>query len=188
MYAGLTPPDPPLGDGVVNLRVPDERRDLRAASAPPDPLIVRNILGAVPQQPADPAAMFARYREWWESGTNAFFSIDAVGHRERVGVIRVLFGLFDPFGFAEVGYILAPEGRGRGHATRAVRLVAHWVLEDLAVGRLQARTHAQNVASQRVLERVGFQREGVARAGHVLPASGERIDTVMWSLLPSEIR
>jgi RimJ/RimL family protein N-acetyltransferase len=188
VYAGLTPPDPPLADGVVSLRVPDETRDLHAASAPPDPLIVRHILGATPERPLDPSTMFARYREWWENGTNASFSVDAVGHPDRVGVIRVLFGLFDPFGFAEVGYILGPEGRGHGYATRAVRLVAHWVLEDLNVGRLQARTHPENVASQRVLERVGFQREGVARGGHVLPASGERIDTVMWSLLPDEIR
>jgi hypothetical protein len=38
-----------------------------------------------------------------------------------------------------------------------------------------------------VLERVGFRREGVARAGHVLPVSGKRIDTVMWSRLPGEV-
>ena len=38
----------------------------------------------------------------------------------------------------------------------------------------------------RVLERAGFQREGVARAGWVLPVTGERQDVTMWSLLPSD--
>lgn len=186
--AGLHPPDPPLTDGVVTLRVPDEARDLRAVSAAPDPEIVRWISGGVPDKPRDPAELFARYRTWWDEGSSAFFSIDALGHDERVGVARVLFGLVTPYGFAEIGYILEPHGRGRGYATRTVRLLAHWVLDDLGIGRLQARTHPDNVASQRVLERVGFQREGIARAGNFLPVSGERTDAVMWSLLPGEIR
>jgi RimJ/RimL family protein N-acetyltransferase len=187
-FAGLTPPDPPLSDGVVTLRVPDPTRDLDAVSAAPDQELVRWILGAVPRQPPDPAEQFERFREWWSTGTNAFFSIDAAGRQGRVGALRVLFGLLDPYGFAEVGYIIDPHGRGRGYATRAVRLVARWVLDDLGIGRLQARTHPDNVASQRVLERVGFQREGLARSAHVLPVSGERIDCLMWSSLPGEIR
>jgi RimJ/RimL family protein N-acetyltransferase len=172
----------------VTLRVPDETRDLGAVSAAPDEEVVRWILGAVPKEPPDPAKSFDRYRDWWSAGTNAFFSIDAVGQDERVGALRVLFGLVDPYGFAEIGYIMDPHGRGHGHATRAVRLVARWVLDDLGIGRLQARTHPDNIASQRVLERVGFQREGLARSASVLPVSGERIDCLMWSLLPGEIR
>jgi RimJ/RimL family protein N-acetyltransferase len=99
-----------------------------------------------------------------------------------------MFGLVDPFGFAEIGYILFPDGRGRGYATRTVRLVADWVLGDLGLGRLQARTSLGNVASERVLERVGFRREGLARSGFVLPVSREWVDTTMWSLLPGDVR
>jgi RimJ/RimL family protein N-acetyltransferase len=98
-----------------------------------------------------------------------------------------MFGLVEPFGFAEIGYILFPHGRGQGYATRTVRLVAGWVFE-LGVGRLQARTSLENVASERVLERAGFRREGVARSGFVLPISGEWMDTTMWSLLPGDRR
>jgi RimJ/RimL family protein N-acetyltransferase len=185
VLAGLKPPDPPLTDGVVTLRLPDER-DRAAMQEVPDPEIVRFILGDAPETP-DPEEAFARYREWWRAGTNAFFSIDAVGHEERVGVARVLFGLADPFGFAEVGYIFRPAGRGHGYATRTVRLLAQWVFESLGLGRLQARTHLDNFASQHVLERVGFQREGVARSGSVLPVTGERIDVAMWSLLPADL-
>ena len=99
-----------------------------------------------------------------------------------------MFGLVDPFGFAELGYFLFPPGRGRGYATRTVRLVGDWVLGELGIGRLQARTSAGNVASERVLERAGFRREGIARAGFLLPVSHEWVDTTMWSLLPGDVR
>ena len=188
MPAALTPPDPPLTDGVVTLRVADEARDSVGAAAPPDAEIVRWILGESPREPADPANEFARYREGWRAGTIASFSVDAVGHEQRVGVAGVLLGLADPFRLAEVGYIFQAQGRGHGYATRTVRLLARWVFDDLGLARLQARTHPDNIASQRVLERVGFQREGLARAAGRYLSSGERHDCVMWSLLPGELR
>jgi len=188
MLEGLAPPDPPLTDGVITLRPPDVERDAETvAPFNADPEIIRWILGARPPDD-DPTRSIEQHLERWRRGSDATFSIDAVGHDRRVGVTRVLLGLVDPFRFAEVGYILMPWGRGQGYATRTVRLVARWVFDDLDLTRLQARTDVRNVASQRVLERVGFQREGVARSGHVLPLSGERIDTLMWSLLPGELR
>jgi RimJ/RimL family protein N-acetyltransferase len=183
----LRPPDPPLTDGVVTLRLPDAERD--APTLPViagDPEIQQRILGGIPP-PFDPDEVFPQQLERWRNGTDAFFSVDAVGHEHRVGVTRVLFGLVDPFDFAEIGYFLLPAGRGRGYATRTVRLLVSWVFDDLGIGRIQARTERDNVASQRVLERVGFRREGVARGGHVLPVSRERIDTLMWSLLPGDL-
>lgn len=187
MPAGLQPPDPPLTDGVVTLRLPDAERDTASLGHFADPEIVRWLLGG-PPQPSNAAATFVQQLQWWGDGTNAVFSIDAEGHDERVGLIRVMLGLVEPFGFAEIGYILFPDGRGRGYATRTVRLVAGWVFDVLGVGRLQARTSLGNVASERVLERCGFTREGVARAGFVLPVSREWVDTTMWSLLPGEAR
>ena len=182
----LQPPDPPLSDGVVTLRVPDPELDAASLRHFDDPEIVRWILGGPPHV-TDPAAVIAQQREWWQGSTNAVFSVDAEGHDERVGLTRVMFGLVEPFGFAEIGYILFPHGRGQGYATRTDRLVAGWVFE-LGVGRLQARTSLENVASERVLERAGFRREGVARSGFVLPISGEWMDTTMWSLLPGDRR
>jgi RimJ/RimL family protein N-acetyltransferase len=184
--AGVEPPDPPLTDGVVTLRVPDPERDAQTAIAmAEDAEIQRWILGARPAR-ADPRETLEGQLLRWRNGTDAIFSIDAAGHDERVGLLRVLFGLVDPFGFAELGYSLLPDGRGRGYATRSVRLAADWVFDVLAIGRLQARTTVGNTASERVLERVGFEREGIARAGWVLPVTGERQDVTMWSFLPSD--
>lgn len=185
MPPNFQPPERPLSDGVVTLRVPDPELDAGSLRHFDDPEIVRFILGGPPQV-ADPAAAIAQ-RESWEGGANAGFSVDAEGHEERVGLIRIMFGLVEPFGFAEIGYVFFPHGRGQGFATRAVRLAAGWVF-GLGIGRLQARTSLDNDGSERVLERVGFQREGIARSGFVLPVSGERVDTTMWSLLPGDLR
>jgi RimJ/RimL family protein N-acetyltransferase len=185
----LVPPEPPLSDGVVTLRPPDPARDAPTIPAfTTDPEIVQWILGGTAPTDTDPEDVSAPQLEAWRRGTDGFFWINAAGHDLRVGMTRVMLGMVDAFGFAEIGYILLPEGRRRGYASRTVRLVARWVFDDLGLGRLQARTALDHVASHRVLERVGFQREGIARAGHVLPVSRERIDCLMWSLLPGELR
>jgi hypothetical protein len=160
VFAGLTVPDPPLSDGIVSLRLPDATRDSASlAVINADPEIIRWSLGAPPPA-ADPATVFAAQLERWERATDAIFSIEAEGHDER----------------------------GHGYATRTVRLLARWVFNDLEIGRLQARTSLGNAASERVLERAGFQREGIARAGYVLPQTRVRVDCQTWSLLPGELR
>lgn len=186
MALSISPPDPPLSDGVVTLRPPDPDRD--AWSVPliaSDPELVRWQWGA-PVPDADPAAIFARQLRAWEEGTLAAFSIDAVGHERRVGVALAILGLGEIFGIGEVGYSLLPQGRGKGYATRAVRLLVGWLFDVLELGRVQARTHPDNVASQRVLQRAGFTSEGVARSAAVFPVTGARFDCTMWSLLPDE--
>jgi [ribosomal protein S5]-alanine N-acetyltransferase len=89
-------------------------------------------------------------------------------------------------GRAGIGYWLAPQARGRGVATHAVRLICGWAFEDLRLARLELTCGPDNVASQRVAERCGFTREGVLRSH--LPFKGGRRDTVIFSLLPGELR
>jgi RimJ/RimL family protein N-acetyltransferase len=85
-----------------------------------------------------------------------------------------------------IGYWCAPQARGRGLTTRALRLLCRHALEDLSLERLELITDPDNVASQRVAEKVGFRREGVLRS-HLLHPDGRRRDSVMFSLLPGEL-
>ena len=85
-----------------------------------------------------------------------------------------------------IGYWCAREARGRGHATRALRLVSRWAFDELGLERLELITDPENVASQRVAEKAGYQREGVLRS-HLLHPDGRRRDSVMFSLLPDEL-
>jgi RimJ/RimL family protein N-acetyltransferase len=89
-------------------------------------------------------------------------------------------------GRAAVGYWLAPGARGRGIATRAVRLLARWAFGTLGLARLELTCGPDNEASQRVALRCGFTREGLLRS-HV-PFKGARRDTVVFGLLPGELR
>jgi RimJ/RimL family protein N-acetyltransferase len=57
---------------------------------------------------------------------------------------------------AEVAYWLAPEGRGRGAATEAVRAVCAWAFATTTVARIRLGTHPDNHASQAVARRAGF--------------------------------
>jgi RimJ/RimL family protein N-acetyltransferase len=85
----------------------------------------------------------------------------------------------------ELGYWLAAEARGRGVATRAVRLLCTWAFGELPLARMQLHTLPGNRASERVAERAGFTREGLLRS--FAEIKGRRVDITMFSLLPSEL-
>jgi RimJ/RimL family protein N-acetyltransferase len=85
-----------------------------------------------------------------------------------------------------LGYWCAPEARGRGVATRALRMLCRYGFDELGLERLELVTDPDNVGSQRVAEKVGFRREGVLRS-HMRHPDGRRRDSVMFSLLPGEL-
>jgi RimJ/RimL family protein N-acetyltransferase len=121
----------------------------------------------------------------WEVGTRAAFAIADARSASGLGVIDLHLAVGGDPGLASVGYWLRAEARGRGAAARALRVVSRWALEELGVERLYLTTAPDNVASQRVAERAGFTREGVLRA--YLPIPKGRRDSVMFSLLPSDL-
>lgn len=83
---------------------------------------------------------------------------------------------------AMLGYSMLPAFRGRGIASRAVRLLSAWAFE-IGVERLVAGTAADNVASQKVLANAGFVREGIQRSRFPGP-DGTRWDDVTHVLFP----
>jgi len=87
---------------------------------------------------------------------------------------------------AALGYWLAPHARGRGVASSAVRLLAQWGFAQLGLARVELTCAPDNEASARVAARCGFVREGVMRS-HMW-FKGSRRDSVLFSLLPGELR
>jgi RimJ/RimL family protein N-acetyltransferase len=85
----------------------------------------------------------------------------------------------------EIGYAMAAEARGRGHAPEAARAVAEWILRQHAFNRIELRVATGNIASQRVAEKAGFVREGIARnAGFT---HGGQQDMAIYSLIPDDL-
>lgn len=86
----------------------------------------------------------------------------------------------------ELGYVLASKYWGKGIVTRAVKMVASMIFVEWPhLERLEALVDVENVGSQRVLEKAGFQREGVLRKYMV--QKGRTRDMVIFSLLSSEV-
>jgi RimJ/RimL family protein N-acetyltransferase len=84
----------------------------------------------------------------------------------------------------EIGYWVLRHAQRRGIATRIARLLAEHAF-GLGVVRVAAYVNVGNVASERVLERAGYTREGVVRS---MPKPGgvRRVDKTLFSLLPGE--
>jgi [ribosomal protein S5]-alanine N-acetyltransferase len=115
-------------------------------------------------------------------GSAAWFAICDAGRDDYLGEVGVRR---EELGRATVEYWLLPEGRRDGRATRAVRLVSIWAFNTMHVGRIQLWTEPENAASQAVAERSGYTREGVLREFDEI--AGRRVDSVMFSLLPSDL-
>ncbi|MCO5994643.1 GNAT family N-acetyltransferase [Actinoallomurus rhizosphaericola] len=167
-----------LRDGEVSLRPlgPADADDLWTLMNLPD---VRHRSLYTQERPrADIVRRCERAASEWLAGNRADFVI-------RVGdAFAGDIGLYNEAWSrqAMVGYSMLPEFRGRGVATRAVRLVSAWAFE-IGVQRLVAGTMTDNVASQRVLEKAGFVRESVQRSRFDRP-DGTRADDVLHVLLP----
>lgn len=88
------------------------------------------------------------------------------------------------FRSAALGYCLAEAGWGQGYATEAARAVLDWAFETLDLNRVQAETDTRNLASARVLEKLGFVREGTLREDCIV--AGEISDSWVFGLLRRE--
>jgi RimJ/RimL family protein N-acetyltransferase len=91
-----------------------------------------------------------------------------------------------PAGVYEIGVILyQPRDRGRGYGAEAVKLLTTWLFETGKAERVQAGTESGNTAMRAVLERLGFQLEGVMR-GYGAMSDGTRSDGAMYAVLKPE--
>lgn len=88
------------------------------------------------------------------------------------------------FSSCEIGYKFSSEFHHRGYAAEAMRKIAGLIFDELGLHRIVAWVQPDNVPSIRLLERVGFQREGICR--DYLKLHGEWTDHVQYSLLSSD--
>lgn len=84
-------------------------------------------------------------------------------------------------GRAEIGYWVAPSGRGSGAAGRAVRLLSTWAFENLDISRLSLFIEPWNMASMRTAEAAGYEQEGLLKRWERV--DGEAKDMYSYVLL-----
>lgn len=179
-------PDPPLSVGGIALR-PWREADVPAiVTACSDPAVAR-FIPVIPSPYTEEDA-----RSWLESqepNRLAGRSLElAIANAVTDDVLGAIAARVDHIALsANVGYWLAPDARGHGYATMATRLLCGWLFETLDLGRIALTTDPENIPSQRVAELCGFRREGLMRSHLRHVYTGERRDSLLWSLLPGEM-
>ena len=179
----LSYPDTPLTDGVVLLRrwAATDLDCVEEGSR--DPRIPQGTTVPASFTEAEGLAWIERQWRRADNGEGLSLAIADAGSGEAVGVVVLLFRR-QP-GTVDIGYWLIERARGRRLASHAVVLLARWALTDAGLARVEALVDPENIASQRVLERVGFRREGHLRS--YLVFNERRVDALIYSLLPSDL-
>ena len=126
----------------------------------------------------------AMYLAGWVDGTRAGFTIRAVEDDTFLGFASLPTVDLEKLE-AEAGYVVSAAARRRGIATAALRLVSRWGIESLGLQRIYLHIDPENVGSLKVAERCGFVREGTMRS--VYFKEGQRVDSALFSLLPSDL-
>ncbi|TMR07699.1 GNAT family N-acetyltransferase [Nonomuraea turkmeniaca] len=169
-----------LSDGVVRLEplAVEDAADFHRMVT--DPSVAAYFVG--PPSTVEDDERRCRYTGyWWVSGQRIELAVRDAASGAFAGHVQ-LTQVAPALGQAMIGYSLLPGFRGRGFMTRAVNLLVEWAFAHTPLHRIVAGTEAGNAASHRVLERAGFQREGVHR--ELFPkADGGRIDDVAWARL-----
>ena len=109
------------------------------------------------------------------------FAFAIIAENKVVGSIGVFRCENIHFRTAEMGYYIGEPYWGNGIMTSAVRQVCEYVFANTDIIRIFAEPFAYNIASCRVLEKAGFQFEGLLRKNAV--KNGVVLDMKMYSLL-----
>ncbi|KFG71884.1 GNAT family N-acetyltransferase [Streptomyces mutabilis] len=120
-----------------------------------------------------------------EEGTGARVAIDRASDGAFVGWCGLTEWNPD-YRSASLGYCLDDAMWGHGYATEAAHALLQWAFDTLDLNRVQAETDTRNAASARVLEKIGFVREGTLREDCVV--NGEVSDTWVFGLIGREWR
>jgi RimJ/RimL family protein N-acetyltransferase len=120
-----------------------------------------------------------------EEGSGARFAIETHGDRAFVGWCS-LFRWNPVYRSLGIGYCFDEPAWRKGYATEAVRVMLQWAYLALDLNRVEAELDTRNAASARVLEKLGFEREGLRREDCVV--AGEVSDSWIYGLLKRDWR
>lgn len=129
---------------------------------------------AISKAPDDPRSLAPRYVIQRSSDAPL---IGCVGHYQPHPVLEM----------TDVWYVLGdPTQRGHGIGTEAVGLLVDHLVRSVRLARVGATSDVENVASYRLLEKLGFRREGVLRSA--LFHHGRWHDVAVYGLLAADWR
>ncbi|HEY2346121.1 MAG TPA: GNAT family N-acetyltransferase [Xanthomonadaceae bacterium] len=130
-------------------------------------------------------AWFGRQEGFLLAGTGMTWAIARREDDALIGTVS-LHAFFPEQARAEIGYTLHPSHWGRGLAREAVRLALRHGFDELGLRRIEADTDPRNEGSCKLLEALGFVREGLLRERWQV--GDESSDTAFYGLLKGDLR
>jgi ribosomal-protein-alanine N-acetyltransferase len=124
--------------------------------------------------------MLAAASEGYADGSALRYGIVVTGTGELVGVAS-LFAFQRDNRRCDLGYVLGSRHWGHGYVTEALEAVLDHAFAALGMNRIEADIDPRNIASQRVLEKLAFRREGYMPERWFV--GGETADTAFYGLL-----
>ena len=120
-----------------------------------------------------------------EEGTGYQFGIYTIKDDLLIGQISLNNVSYGVANYADMGYFIHPDYQGGGRMTAAVKLAVAYAFRALKLNRVQAAILPTNAGSQRVLEKNGFQAEGIARK--YLKINGSYQDHRIYAVLAEDL-
>jgi [ribosomal protein S5]-alanine N-acetyltransferase len=98
-----------------------------------------------------------------ERGEGYFWGVFLTESDDLIGIVSLTEVVRGPLQSCWLGYSLDQAQNGKGYITAAVRLVIDYTFQVLKLHRIEAGVMPHNVASIRVLEKSGFEKEGLSK-------------------------
>jgi [ribosomal protein S5]-alanine N-acetyltransferase len=98
-----------------------------------------------------------------QNDTDYYFGIFLQTTGALIGTMQLFQVLRGSLQSAYIGYFLDKEHNGKGYTTEAVKLLVKFGFEELKLHRIEAGVMPHNIGSLRVLDKAGFEKEGIAR-------------------------
>ena len=102
----------------------------------------------------------------------------------KIGIINSYYVLHPMGKVLEIGFALIPNERGKGYCTEAAKIMVDYLFLTKEAPCIQTSTDVKNIASQKVLEKVGFKKEGTMRKRFY--SRGKWQDVILFSILREE--
>ena len=176
-------PTPTLRTARLQLR-PFAQRDTDAIFALQSSAHVLRYWDSPPWTERSRADRFiAACKQLEQDGSGARLVIERSEDRRFIGWCCLMRWNAD-YRSASLGYCLDDAAWGRGFATEATDALLQWAFATLDLNRVQAESDTRNTASSRVLEKLGFIREGTLREDCIV--NGDVSDSWVYGLLRRE--
>lgn len=145
-----------------------------------DEEVVRYLVWRTHKDIAETRVFLERCIQAWEGRSNVPYAIERKEDGRLLGMIEAMMGPHS----AGAGYVIARAHWGQGYMPEALKALNSLVLAQPEIYRMEILCDVDNLASARVMEKVGMQREGLLRRRSIHPAIGpEPRDCYLYALV-----